>query len=231
MNIIKKIGHKYKDGQLIETILWRLRKTVLDPLKKIGFIITPFYLYEEGLSGDIWKSRKDNFDQYEIGFLSPPDMKEIAALSRGDFSSEEKLLARLNDGQKCFGAKYQGKIVAFTWSNFESCDSSLYKFRLRDDEAYLWDAFTIPSSRGKGIAPYLRLRFQKKLETLGRNKSYSITLFFNRPAISFKKKLNARPIFLGINLASRRKCYLSLKIKSHCCPNYLRKRRKLVNFS
>ena len=231
MNVIRKIRHKHRDGQLIEATLWKLKKSVLNPLHKIGLKITPFYLYEEGHFGAIWKSRKDDFDEYEIGFLSPRDMKEIAALSRGDWSSEEKLLARFNDGQKCFGAKYPGKIVAFTWSNFESCHDSLYKFPLRDDEAYLWDAFTIPSSRGKGIAPYLRLRFQKKLETLGRNKSYSITLFFNRPAISFKNKLNARPIFLGINLASRRKCYLSLKIKSHCCPNYLRKRRKLVNFS
>jgi GNAT superfamily N-acetyltransferase len=158
-------------------------------------------------------------------------MKEIAELSRGDWSSEEKLLARFNDGQKCFGAKYQGKIVSFTWSNFGSCHDLLYKFPLRDDEAYLYDAFTLPSFRGKGIAPYLRVRFYKELEILGQNKFYSISRYLNKPAINFKKKLNARPILLGINLASPRKRYLSLKIKSHYRPNYMRKRKKLVNFS
>ena len=231
MNIIKKIRNKYSNGQLIEAIVWKLNKTPLYPLRKIGLEVIPFYLYEEGLFGGIWKGHKDDFDEYEIGFLNPQDMKEIAALSRGDWSSEEKLLARFNEGQKCFGVKYQGKIVAFTWSNFESCHDPLYKFPLRDDEAYLWDAFTVPSFRGKGIAPYLRFRFYKELETLGRNKSYSISLYFNKPAINFKKKLNARPILLGINLASPRKRYLSLKLKSHYCPNYLRKRQKLINFS
>lgn len=231
MNVIKKIRNKYSNGQLIETIVWKLNKTPPYPLRKIGLEVIPFYLYEEGLFGGIWKGRKDNFDEYQIGFLNPQDMKEIAALSRGDWSSKEKLLTRFNEGQKCFGAKYQGKIVAFTWSNFESCHDPLYKFPLRDDEAYLWDAFTVPSFRGKGIAPYLRFRFYKELETLGRNKSYSISLYFNKPAINFKKKLNARPILLGINLASPKKRYLSLKLKSHYCPNYLRKRQKLINFS
>ena len=215
MNIIKKIGHKYKDGQLIETILWRLRKTVLDPLKKLGFIITPFYLYEEGLSGDIWKSRKDNFDQYEIGFLSPPDMKEIAALSRGDWASEEELLARLKDGHKCFGAKYQGKIVAFTWSGFERCQYRNYGFPLRGDEAYLWDAFTIPSLRGKGIAPYLRFKFYEELQKLGRNTFYSITLCSNKPALRFKKKLNAKPLILAIYIRLLKKRSWSWKIKNY----------------
>jgi len=231
MKVIKKIWNKYRDDQLIEAILWTLKKTPFNPLRKIGLELIPFYLYEEGLFGDIWKGRKDDFDKYEIGFLSPQDMKEIAALSRGDWSSEEKLLARFRDGQKCFGAKYQGKIVAFTWSNFESCHDPLYKFPLRDDEAYLWDAFTVPSFRGKGIAPYLRSRFYKELETLCRKKSYSISLFFNKPAIKFKNKLDAKPILLGINLASPKKRHFSLKLKSHYCPMYFRHRWKLVNFS
>jgi GNAT superfamily N-acetyltransferase len=214
MNVTEKIRQEYRDGQLTETIVRRVEKVLFRRLGQV-LKITPFYLYQEGIFRDDWQSSANDFDQYEINFLGYEDMKEIAALSRGDWASEEKLLARLKDGHKCFGAKYQGKIAAFTWSGFESCHSQHYRFPLRGNEAYLWDAFTIPSFRGRGIAPYLRFKFYKELQKLGRNIFYSITLFSNEPAVRFKKKLNAKPLILAIHIRLLEKWSWSWKIKNY----------------
>lgn len=214
MNVIKKIRHKYRDGQLTEALVRRVKTVLFRRLRQV-LTIKPFYLYKEGIFRDDWQSSVNDFDQYEINFLGYEDMKEIAALSRGDWASEEELLARLKDGHKCFGAKYQGKIVAFTWSGFERCQYRNYGFPLRGDEAYLWDAFTIPSLRGKGIAPYLRFKFCNELQKLGRNTFYSITVCSNKPAVRFKKKLNAKRLILAIHIRLLEKWSWSWKIKNY----------------
>ena len=214
MDVIEKVRQKYRDGQLTETIVrrvkWVLRRRLQQVLK-----ITPFYLHKEGIFRDDWQSIANDFDQYEINFLSYEDMKEIAALSRDDWASEEKLLARLKNGHKCFGAKYQGKIAAFTWSHFERCGAPEYRFPLKRNEAYLWDAFTLPSFRGKGIAPYLRLKFYKELQKLGCDTFYSITFCSNKPAVRFKEKLNAKILMLAIHIRLLEKWSWSWKIKNY----------------
>ncbi|MHC4843946.1 MAG: GNAT family N-acetyltransferase [Planctomycetota bacterium] len=214
MDVTEKIRQKYREGQLTEAIVKKLKTVLIRRLDQV-LKITPFYLYQEGIFRDDWQSFANEFDQYEVNFLGYEDMKEIETLSRGDWSSEERLLGRFNDGEKCFGAKYQGKIAAFTWSNFESCHDKRYKFPLRDDEAYLWDAFTIPSFRGKGIAPYLRFKFYEELQKLGRNTFYSITLCSNKSALRFKKKLNAKPLILAIHVRLLKKWSWSWKIKNY----------------
>jgi GNAT superfamily N-acetyltransferase len=213
MDVTEKRRQKYRNGQLTEAIAGRLKTVLFRRLDQVLKII-PFYLYQEGIFRDDWQSSADDFDQYEIGFLSHKDMKEIA-LSRNGWAPEEHLLARLDAGHKCFGAKYQGKIVAFTWSGFEECHYRNYRFPLRGNEAYLWDAFTMPSFRGQGIAPHLRLKFCEELQKLGRNTFYSITLCSNEPAVRFKKKLNAKPLILAIHVRLFKKWHWSWKIKNY----------------
>jgi len=158
-------------------------------------------------------------------------MEEIALFPRDSWSSEKELLARLSKGHKCYAAKYHNKIVAFTWCNFVNCHSILYNFPLKENEAYLYDAYTTESFRGKGIAPYLRCKFYEALHTMERDVFYSISLLFNKSAVRFKSKLDARLLLLAIHFKRPKKNYLSLKIKDFACPDHLRSRTKLINLS
>ncbi len=114
-------------------------RIVLDGIAKTGIRINLYYIVLEGLFNRSLPHLETGFDEYELCFLSPQDMKTISSIPGRNFT-EESLLERLQNGQKCFGVKYRGEIAAFTWCNFERCAHG-YKFPLKDNEAYLFDAF------------------------------------------------------------------------------------------
>jgi hypothetical protein len=186
-------------------------------LRRFGLYITPFYLYLEGNFGQEGQASNNSLNEYDLGFLGPEDMNEVANSERE--GSEKELLARLDEGKKCFAARYHGQLAAYTWCDFESCHAEYYKFKLKKNEAYLFSAHTLMPFRGKNLSPYLRFKFYQSLETLGRNKFYSITLYFNKPAIKFKKKLHAKPLMLGLYIVIFKKWSWSWRIKDYHYPN------------
>jgi GNAT superfamily N-acetyltransferase len=93
---------------------------------------------------------------------------------------------------KCLGAKHDGKIIAYSWINLEECHYTGNRFRLKENEAYLFDMYTAKPYRGKNIAPHLRYQIYKSLNEMGRETFFSVSEVFNRPSIKFKKKLKAR---------------------------------------
>lgn len=172
---------------------------ILDGLTRLGIRVSPYYIVMEGLFNGSMPHLERGFDEYYIGFLGQQDMKEISIIPGPDrVFSEEKLLLRLKEGKKCLGVKYRGEIVAFTWFDLVECSSMFYRFSLKKDEAYLFDAYTLMTFRGKGLAPYMRYQCYKELALLGRYKLYSISDCFNTPSIRFKMKLNAKLIELGL---------------------------------
>lgn len=174
-------------------------RLILDSLTRIGITISPYYVVLEGLFNGSMPHLEKGFDGYDIGFLNSQDMREISVIPGPDrVFSEEKLLLRLKEGKKCLGVKYRGEIVAFTWFDLVECSSMFYRFLLKKDEAYLFDAYTLMSFRGKGIAPYMRYQCYKELAKLGRDKLFSISEFFNTPSIRFKMKLDAKLLELGL---------------------------------
>lgn len=174
-------------------------RVVLDGLTKMGIRISPYYLILEGLSDKNHPDLEKGFEEYDIGFLGAEDMKEISVIPGPDRRfSEEDLLLRLKQGKKCLGVKYRGKIVAFTWFGLVELSSRFLRFPLDDDEAYLFDTYTLASFRGRGLAPYIRYQCYKELARLGKDKLYSILFCFNGPAIRVKIKLNAKLIELGL---------------------------------
>ncbi|MBW2173573.1 MAG: hypothetical protein JRF64_02805 [Deltaproteobacteria bacterium] len=172
-------------------------RVVLDGLTKLGIKIDPYYVFREGLFDGVLPPLKVRQDEYELGFLGPEDMKVIASIPFREFSHEQ-LMTRLKEGKMCFGAKQRERLAAFTWCDVEECNCEGLRFQLKDDEAYLFDAHTMDSFRGKGIAPYLRYQLYKKLAKLGRTKLYSISIRFNAPSLKFKEKLNAKLIGSGL---------------------------------
>lgn len=131
------------------------------------------------------------FEEYEVVELIAQDMKEMAAIPGRNFTVED-LLKRLHSGSKCYGLKHNGTLAAFTWCNFRMCDFVGAQFSLKHDEAYLYDAFTLLSFRGKKLAPYIRYQVYKEVGKLNKNALYSISDCNNKQSIRFKQKLNAK---------------------------------------
>lgn len=189
-------------------------RLVFDGLAKLGVKIQPYYIVVEGLFNRSLPHLETGFDEYEIGFLGPQYMNEISAIP-GRILSEEKLLLRLKEGKKCFGLKYRKELVAFTWCDFDECNFKGFRFPLKKNEAYLYDAYTLIPFRGKGIAPYLRYQCYKELAKLGRNKLYSISDCLNTPSVRFKKKLNAELLELCLFVEMFKKWHFSSRLKKY----------------
>lgn len=68
---------------------------------------------------------------------------------------------RLNNGQVCVAGFYKTMLVYYSWINFKQC-----RFvPLQTDEAYLYDAYTFPRHRKKGLHAYafaMRLQYARQ---------------------------------------------------------------------
>jgi hypothetical protein len=204
MHILKRIWSKVRYSPLL--------RLVLDGLSKIGIRITPYYIVSEGLFNRSIPHLETGFDEYDLGFLGPNDMKEISLIP--DINIPEKeLLIRLKEGKKCFGVKYKGELVAFTWCDFIEYTCNDHRFLLKENEACLFDAYTLMSFRGKGIAPYIRYQCYKELYKMGRHRLYSISDYLNTPSIRFKMKLDAKLLELFLYIGLFKKWHLNLRLK------------------
>jgi hypothetical protein len=180
-------------------------KTIFDLLKRVGIRIEPYYVILEGLFNGSIPQLETGLEGYSIGFLGPEDMKAISVSAIPDRNTtEEFLLNRLKRGSRCFGAKHRGKVAAFTWYGEKQCNFHGRISPLKENEAALFDAYTLKSYRGKGIAPYIRYQLYKELSNLGKDILYSDSDFFNIPSIRFKTKLNAKLLELRVHIAFRR---------------------------
>lgn len=186
----------------------------LDRLSRVGIRIQPYFLELEGLFAGKFPQLESGFDEYEIGFLNPDEVK-MAAVIPGRVIPEEKFLQRLLENKKCFTVKYQGKVVAYTWCDLTECHYLENRLPLKDNEAYLFDAFTSREFRGKNIAPYMRYQCYKELEKMGRCRLYSITSYFNSSARRFKEKLNAKSLELCLFVELFKKWQFKIRLKKY----------------
>ena len=96
----------------------------------------------------------------EFKQLTIADMEEIDELTAIDPWKIPKSLTleKLQEGWNCYVAKYQGRIVANTWTK---SGPGFYEpflrrsFTLADDEVYGWRGFCVPDFRGRGVIPWL----------------------------------------------------------------------------
>ena len=175
-------------------------RILLDALKRVNIHINPYYLFLEGLSDRTIPHLETGFDDYEILYLGPDDMKIIASIPER-IICEKDLRRRLNEGNKCLGAKWKGELVAFAWYDLDICNDRVRRFSLAPDEAFLFDAYTMMDFRGKRIVPYLIYQLSKELLKLNRTRLYTIINYYNQQSINVSKKLNAKPIDLGLHIS------------------------------
>jgi hypothetical protein len=166
-------------------------------LSRIGILIAPYYLTRESLQENINIRLSQKSGSITYGFLTRPEIEEIY------HHPETRSYAMLekeyqNDACHCFALKQNGEVMAFMWANFNRCHYEYSPFGLQNDEAYLFNAYTYRKFRGMDLAPYLRFKTYQALTEMGRPRLYSLTEYFNTPALNFKKKLNARHIRLSV---------------------------------
>lgn len=186
---LRNLIDRWRYGTLFEALQYRL--------ESVGIVIAPYYWIQEGAEDIDLSQMPGGFEDYSFDFFGPDEIQQILASKTWNYT-EDKLSARLKKGEKCFGAKYRGEIVAFMWMDFDEWFIKKHRVKLNKNEAYLLDMYTMKPFRGKGIAPYLRYRSYQFLKEAGMERLFSYSDFFNSPSIRFKKKLNARFLKFGL---------------------------------
>ena len=203
MIYLRKVWHKLRYSHSL--------RLFFDAISKIGIRFTPYYVVLEGLFGETIPIFEKGFSEYELGFLGPDDMKDVAAMP-GRGIAQETLVQRLEKGQLCYGVKYGGKPVSFNWFDLGEFSFDRHRFPMKDSEAYLFDAHTHMDFRGKQLAPYVRYQSYKELARMGRTRLYSASDYFNTPSIKFKKKLKAKLTELHLLIILFRKWHFRLPL-------------------
>ncbi len=205
MNIKTKVLHVWSHGLIIATLLRRL--------SRLGIKIVPYYLFEESknfLSTDIKPLLDEPFETILLGQSDVELLKGLENLSEtpADFS-------RLwNAGCSCIGLKSEGAILAYGWFDLKRCNYEYLSFELKNNEAYSFNFRTARHMRGRNIAPFLRTILYTYLESMGRNRIYSISEKSNTSAMKFKEKINAKPLryYVYVNLFNRVSRNIMIKI-------------------
>ncbi len=182
--------------------------------RRIGLYARPYYVVREGRGIKNSPPIKPELESYEMRSFDDRDMRQMARIPGRSFS-EAELLKRLNQGKRCYGIACREQMAAFTWVDFEEFGMNDSRSSLKEDEAYLFDAYTLPAFRGKGLAPLVRYYAYGQLEDMGIKTLYSITDFFNIPATRFKEKLGAKTVELRLLFLALDKRIFDIRLKKY----------------
>ncbi|MCK5707823.1 MAG: hypothetical protein KAI43_09225 [Candidatus Aureabacteria bacterium] len=205
-NIWEKIQDKFRYGLILQSI-----KNRLEIMGILWF--TPYYIVQEGIGEIVIPEAKCDLSDYSLEFFEPVDMKAIGEEKCG--YSEERMIAMLEEGKKCYGMKFNGEIAVFMWIDLKECHYRPSRVPLEKSEAYLFHMYTMYPHRGKNLAPYLRYKCYEMLREMGRDTFYSVTEYFNSASMKFKQKLKAKPLKLIFYIELFRKLRWSFTIKKY----------------
>lgn len=167
--------------------------SLMEIFKKIGIKISPYYLYQENISENTHDELKKQSEEYSFKILGK---NEIEPLEEKYRMKHGELLKLMESGEVCIGMRLGEEIVAFSWVNYNEIRHKLTYFNLKDNEAYLKTMHTLESHRGRNLAPILRLKCYEILKHNGKDVVYSISEYWNGPAVRFKEKINAKKLKL-----------------------------------
>lgn len=172
-----------------------LLQTILEIMWDYHVVYMPFYWVLETYNPNALEALKEDFKDYTFESFGAEEMAIIGKIKgRSRFKKEKDLLKLLEQGNICYGIKYKDEIACFSWVSFDGCNLEEYRTSMKDDEAYLFDMYTLKPFRGTNIAAYLRYNIYKTVLEKGPYKFYSITDVYNKSANRFKKKINAKNI-------------------------------------
>lgn len=175
-----------------------LTETARYTLTLVGIDIRPFYLMVETLPAEIPPALTAAPEGFEFSIFGREDVETIAEIpERQGYVGKQRVMENLEGGDTCMGLKKDGRIAAFTWFSTGNRGSIFYTPSLKENEAYLYDVYVLEDFRRRNLATILRHKSYEVLVEMGRDTFYSITESSNKPSMRLKKKLGARPVFLG----------------------------------
>lgn len=182
-------------------------------LDRMGININPYYwVQEEFVKCELPELRNDHSANYTFKHLTIEDVTLIAKDKGPVFN---KMIEGLKNGQTCVGLENNGEVACYTFIEFNSFDFNGRWFDLKPNEAYLLNMWTFHKYRGKNLAPYLRYQVYRMLEKKGVDVKYSISQYFNKSSIKFKRKLNSKHHFLYLNIVLFKKLKWNFTLKKY----------------
>lgn len=114
--------------------------------------------------------------------LDESNLPEMAQLREAP--ALESMRSRLRRGDACFGARLDGRLVCIYWGATIATEMPYLHCTLtpRDREVYIYDSFTLPDCRGRGIAPAVRNALRRHYRTAGYTSAVCAVLPENRSA-------------------------------------------------
>ena len=145
---LSKVREKHRNGLLR---LWTFER-IAGALARLGLTLHVSVIYREGESeGPVPLPR---LEDVTTAFAKPEDLAEVAAVDSYPFSPEA-LEERMAQGAECLVLRHGERVVAITWCRFSNMPPRL-GLTMGPRDAYLFDAHTAPSYRGRNLLPYLR---------------------------------------------------------------------------
>ena len=173
-----------------------LPRLALNALKRLGIVILPYYLLHRCLADTVRTVDKTGVWLVELG---EADMDRIAAMPMAN-NSAATYRSWLRRDQRCFGLLVNEELTGFCWMDPKYCSFSGQGFPLDAGQVYAYDIYTLPSQRGRNIAPLLNACFSDWLQNSGVTHVVSVIVYFNRPSLRFAAKIGARPKRLNLYL-------------------------------
>ena len=186
---------------------------IRNKLAQVGLDIRPYYWVQEEIFPCEEPIIKGDVFRYNVRFLN---LEEIEELSKNlPKMLAQDLIVGIKNGQLCIALEYNNEIAAFTFVELKNFVFNRKAFTLKDNEAYLLNMWTFHSFRGRNLAPYLRYKTYQLLREQGRNAKFSITEYFNKSSIKFKKKLNSKNLMLIMSIVIFKRYYWNFLIKTY----------------
>tara|TARA_R110000744_G_scaffold60297_4_gene124967 strand:- start:4896 stop:5537 length:642 start_codon:yes stop_codon:yes gene_type:complete len=186
---------------------------IRNKLAQVGLDIRPYYWVQEEIFPCEEPIIKGDVFRYNVRFLN---LEEIEELSKNlPKMLAQDLIVGIKNGQLCIALEYNNEIAAFTFIELKNFVFNRKAFTLKDNEAYLLNMWTFHSFRGRNLAPYLRYKTYQLLREQGRNSKFSITEYFNKSSIKFKKKLNSKNLMLIMSIVIFKRYYWNFLIKTY----------------
>jgi hypothetical protein len=164
--------------RVADAVRWRL--------DRLGIHIEAFFMVREGARQS---EALPSDSRFRLVTLTAADIGELMRLDKDEV--EAKALRCFSEGDLCFGLRDGDRLVAKMWCSLTWLNYEPMRRELRQDEAYLFSAYTDPTYRGRQLAPQLRTVCYQALQKLERTNCLSFTIYSNNASRRFKAKLGA----------------------------------------
>lgn len=182
-------------------------------LARIGIDILPYYWVLEEYKPCDEPLIKGNPNNFSVELLSKNEVISIASKVPKILGND--LIKGYSKGQLCIGLKHKSCIAAYNFVELNDFNFHKRLFKLKNNEAYLLNMWTMHEFRGRNLAPYLRYKSYQLLKKQGRDVKYSVTNYFNKSSIKFKNKLNSKHLELYLSITLFKKIYWNFKLKDY----------------